>query len=164
MMSLKIPNKLQHWKTNSLALVVFHCAWRYTSKMKNRFYMALLISPLAPVVPFSFMPLVNNSIQFNLIIFFFALATSYLGTIIIGLPTVKILKHFNILNLPSLVLLGTISGILVFYLCGFLLDLFLDSKSGFHISTVIWGAAFGFIVSLTFGLISGITSHLKGNA
>ncbi len=104
----------------------------------------------------------KNSTHFSIIILLFALITSYLGTLVFGVPMVKLLQRFNFLNLPTLVFAGTLLGILLFYVGVFSLTLLLNSKSDFNTYTIIGGAISGFIVSLTFGLMSGITScHIR---
>ena len=55
--------------------------------------------------------------------------------------------------------ISVILGIIIWYIALFLLGVALGSNGGFDLTAGIWGAIFGFCVSLTFGLIAGITKY-----
>jgi hypothetical protein len=129
--------------------------------MNKRYLKAILISPIVPVVFISIALFPNSNSSWNILILLCALITSYLGTLLFGIPTIKLLKYYNLLNLPLLVLSGSIMGIIVLCIAMLLLGLLLGSTASFNFATVVWGAIFGFCVSITFGLIAGITRRLN---
>ena len=127
--------------------------------MNSRFVKAILLSPLIPVLFISIVVPFKNNFQFSILILFSAVVVSYAGTLLFGIPAVMLLKRFNMLNLPILVLFGTVLGIIILYVALFLLGVVQVSNSGFDLTAGIWGAILGFCVSLTFGLIAGITKY-----
>ncbi len=132
--------------------------------MNKQYIKAYLLSSLVPVVFVLFLIQTSENFQWNSFIVLFALFGSYLGTLVFGMPIVFLLRGLKLLNLPVLVLSGTVMGVLVFYIFMQLLSFLLESASSFTVGILIWGAVFGFTVSITFGLISGITRRLTRTA
>lgn len=87
---------------------------------------------------------------------------SYLGTFFIGLPLVIYLRNKNKLSFPRLAVCGGISGIAVLFLTSVALAAFLDSITSFTWQSLVWGAAMGLIISLTFGVIAGVGNGQDG--
>ena len=128
--------------------------------MNSRNFKAFLIAPLIPVVVACVSIPLTMSYFWSFVIIFLSALSSYSGTLIFGIPTLKLLKTHGYLNLMTLSLAGTFWGIIVFYLAT---SLIFGTYNEFNIITVLYGAVLGFFVSITYGLIAGITSHLKGN-
>jgi hypothetical protein len=126
--------------------------------IRNRFLTAALLAPLVAALPFLFFmwPL-SDSPQWNLLIIFLCVFISYLATFLFGIPVTIYLNRKNLLNLKNLVFSGSVLGVLVFGLSLFGLSALLQSSGGFSLISIAWGAGFGFLVSLAFGLIAGIT-------
>ena len=108
--------------------------------------LALVIAPLAPaVLPVAF----DHS--FAIV----AVAFSYLVFSCVGLPVVLALRHFQWLNIASLLLSGAVLGAVSFAL--FLDVLFGSSPSSVtDLRALLWGAGLGMSVAGSYGAIAGI--------
>lgn len=131
---------------------------------EQRFRIASLIAPCIPVL-FIFFVLVDfetPSFQWNFLFVGFALFIGYLGFFMVGFPLIYILRRNGFLSLPMLMLSGLVLGVLVFYLFWLLLGFLLGSSVPYELSAILWGAALGLCVALSFGLIAGITWRSSG--
>ena len=132
---------------------------------KKRVISGAIIAPWTSVIVLFLSGLSDgNSPQMDTLIYLIALITSYLGTLILGMPLVYFLGRFKCLNLPILVLSGSVLGIFVWYLFSIFLGYMLSSSVSFELKNIIGGIFFGSIISICFGLIAGITIHSSGTA
>ncbi len=121
--------------------------------------LAEIISPLVPVVVFFFMVNESNgSISVGKVTFYFLFPAffSYLSFFLLGLPLINYLKRKNYYNLVTLILGGSIAGLIaiyiVFVVIGFLLGSF-TTTNFFELKTSLWGIKSGAAVSFTYWLI-----------
>lgn len=87
-----------------------------------------------------------------------AVFTGYIGLLLLGLPLVRLLRSFGILNLPILIFFGALGGVMMLALFNAILAFTLGSPLTLNIdrSTLIWGSVLGASVATSFGLIAGI--------
>jgi len=71
--------------------------------------------------------------------------------VLIGVPFALFLRKYDLLNLVTIVIGGTVFGSVILYAIG----------SGFNILSVAFGGLIGSSVSLVFGLIAGVTFKSK---
>ncbi|WP_227818274.1 hypothetical protein [Nitrogeniibacter aestuarii] len=133
-----------------------------------RLVLATLVAPLAVPVALVVVPVISCAcwpFYYDLPwILGFAVPVSYLATLLVGLPLTRLLKKKNRLNLQFLVAGGTLMGTMVFYIFSVFLGLLLTSSPVLEFSTyaALFGAVLGLLVSLTFGLVAGITWRSSG--
>lgn len=125
---------------------------------------AILIAPLTPALAVILIAmLVSMSWPFNQsdykIIIAVACAVSYMGFFIIGVPLIIILRKYSDLTLRSFAVSGGVSGIAVFGLAHLLTALASGSSAQSGLLTIIWGFSCGLCVSVSYALLSGITSR-----
>ncbi len=93
------------------------------------------------------------------IIIFVSVIVGYFSLAIIGIPIVYWLTKMGKVNFINLSLSGAIAGAVVFSLFSIILGASLDSTTSLNLGSIIWGAALGLSVALTYSAISGITSR-----
>jgi hypothetical protein len=71
--------------------------------------------------------------------------------VLIGLPFTLFLRKYDLLNLAALGICGTVLGGVILFLIG----------NEFNILSLAFGGLVGFFVSLTFGLIAGVSLKNK---
>jgi len=87
----------------------------------------------------------------------FGVVTSYIGTLVLGLPLVVVLHRIHRLTLVPLLLCGSATGAVVFYLFLKVFALMLGSPlATVRIRDLVGGTMLGVLVALVFGLIAGI--------
>ena len=130
---------------------------------RRRFAVATAIAPLT--VPARFLIAQLFAADNRTAIWFvgvFSTATAYLGTLLVGVPVVFLLRRTRLLNVYSLGLAGSIGGILVFLVFSKFLGFFLSSFAPFRPLHVWWGLTLGLIVSLVFCALAGISWRSSG--
>ena len=128
--------------------------------------LAIIIAPLTPVILMIGLPVIfSQSWPFNdtdyKIIITVSVVVGYLSFAVFGMPIVYWLSKNNKLNLLNLSLSGAAAGVLVFSLFSFILGVALNSTTTVNLGSIIWGAALGLSVALTYCGISGITIRSK---
>ena len=126
---------------------------------ESRFFWAAAVAPLTPtglviaaslLLPYGF----GNGLFFAIL---FSVLTSYLGFFLVGLPPVQLLKRKGYLNFGTLAIAGIVAGVLAFAGFSFVFGLMLSSRGSYGVVEAAWGAGFGLIVAIVFGLVAGIT-------
>jgi hypothetical protein len=126
---------------------------------ESRFGLAAAVAPMAPTVlvvaaaillPHGF----GNALPFAII---FSVPTSYLGFFLVGLPLIHLLKRKGYLNFSTLAIAGIAAGIVAFAGFSVVFGLMLGSRSSYGAVGAAWGAGFGLLVAIVFGLVAGIT-------
>jgi len=119
---------------------------------------AVLLAPL--VIPGYFLAIVGaaegQSFTNTFVVMFPVIIFSYLGAICLGLPAVSFLKRFGHLSLPKLVIMGALTGLVVWFVATRLFIWVLNSSAVFSVVDAVWGAVMGFTVAAVFGVISGV--------
>lgn len=126
---------------------------------KNRHFLAILIAPFIPILYFIVLAAFSGSAS-ALVMVPFLIIFAYLPCLLVGGFLILAMSHFNKLNIFSLILYGTILGVVVMLLSMFLASKLMAPSVPFSYeqltTSVLWGGAFGFIVSLSYGLIAGL--------
>ena len=132
---------------------------------ESRFRLAVAVAPMAPtalivvaslLLPYGF----GNGLPFAIL---FSVLTSYLGFFLVGLPLVHLLKRKGYLNFGTLAIAGIVAGVIVFAGFSVLFRLMLDSRVSYGVLGAAWGAGFGLLVAIAFGLVAGLSSSLNRN-
>lgn len=95
--------------------------------------------------------------MYPILALFFSFTVSYFSCFIFGFPLVSFLKRRNKLNTTNLLVAGSLFGAIIFSLFGFGLSFVLGAPFEYHtiLEELLWGAIFGGVVSILFGLIAG---------
>ena len=120
----------------------------------------LLVAPLAPVMAF----IVPSLWEGGGLEVFSGLGTviiptyivSFLSLLLVGLPIVYFLEGRNLTTMPFLLAAGVASGILCWVLFSWFFATLLGSKVEFKLSLLAVGGGYGFITSLTYGLVARV--------
>jgi len=143
---------------------------------KTKYRKAIFLSPLAaPVVYLALLiiiiPLAPEGVMTNIVGLVFygahALPMGYVGSILILLPVVSLMKSTNNLNAISLSISGFITGGILFsVLVSLITHYYLsDMITSPHLAWyLISGGAMGVGVAYTFSVISGITKPSSGRS
>jgi len=115
-----------------------------------------LVAPLSIPAIFSVIGLIPGQGVWGVLEIFISAIFSYMGMFLFGLPVIYYLKNKGALTLAWVVGIGAVVGIVVWLIFMGLLAIVLGSSSEVGIFSLIFGAVMGFIVSLTYGLISGV--------
>ena len=81
---------------------------------------------------------------------------SFLSLLLVGLPIVYFLEGRNLTTMPFLLAAGVASGILCWVLFSWFFATLLGSKVEFKLSLLAVGGGYGFITSLTYGLVARV--------
>lgn len=129
----------------------------------RRLLLAFGLAPLLPsiIVVFAFRITSGSAATFAL---FFSLIFSYLPCLIFGAPLIRVLKIYNALTVPFMVLFGGALGAIVYYGFGILLsELFSSPRSLLpNFKELCWGGLLGSSVALAFSLIAGFPLFHRG--
>lgn len=126
---------------------------------ESRVGLAAAVAPMAPtvlvvvasmVLPYGF----GNALFFAIL---FSMLTSYLGFFLVGLPLVHLLKRPGYLNFGTLAIAGVVAGVIAFAAFSLVFGLMLSSRGSFGVLGAAWGAGFGLLVAIVFGLVAGVT-------
>lgn len=135
----------------------------------SRIELAYILSPLVPSVIFA-IALHLSDMRLLWLTLLFSIPFSYVPALVFGIPYISFLKRKNRLNVINLLLSGAFAGGLVFYLFGITISEMLDSPRSMlpTVRELLSGAALGFLVALSFGVIAGIpfyqvSKNTKGN-
>lgn len=134
---------------------------------RSRVLLAFVIAPLAAPVGFFVFTVVydaavTGTTRLDVRTFLLSTPGSYLATLLIGLPSVIMLKRVGYLSASALLLFGVVGGavVQVLFFAVFFGYRNLEFESWKFISRwIILGMALGLSVALSFCLIGGITWH-----
>ena len=131
--------------------------------MCNRKILAFIFPPLLPSLFFVF-SLHLSDFKIVALVLVFSLSFSYLPCILFGIPAVKFLEKRNSLSVVNMSLFGTLLGMVVFYIFGFVISMMLGSPKNIvpTFGDMMSGALLGISVALPFSLISGFPLFNSG--
>ena len=120
--------------------------------LPDRKYLALGVAPLSAPIVFVFFYMIGSaSISFPWVAFAFMVATlvSYIGSILIGLPSLYFLSKTGYLNTWTVLGVGLIGGAFV----GVIDATYVDSNQA-GLGPVIFGSIAGLVVAATYAVIA----------
>jgi hypothetical protein len=91
-----------------------------------------------------------------------AAAFGYVGIVFIGVPAAYFLARRGTLNLVALAVAGALGGIPVFGVFVVVVDRLANNPPEWPYS--LWGAPFGLVVALAFGVIAGVPARTHTTA
>lgn len=124
---------------------------------KKRTILALLVAPFAPIVYFFTIIGFENQGAILLVSIFFILL-AYIPGIILGLFLLVFLKKRGLFSFFYVLITGSAAGIFLFCVSTSLLSIMIGSTSSniLSFSDILWGAFFGFSVSVIFNFLAGV--------
>lgn len=126
---------------------------------RKRLKLAFIFAPSGPTLYFVALSILSDfGYRPVVMISLLSLPISYLSCLLFGIPLLKFLRSRGALSAISVVVIGSLLGIVVNYLCGHLLGALLDSSAAAALSihVVKWGVIFGGMVAIPFALIAGL--------
>ena len=120
----------------------------------------IFVAPLAPVMVFMVLSLWKGA---GLEVFsglgtviFPTYIVSLLFMVLVGMPIIYFLESHNLNSMPFLLAAGVASGTLCWALFSWLFAALLGSYVEFNLTLLAVGGGYGFITSLTYGLVTGV--------
>lgn len=118
----------------------------------------VLVAPFAPVLVI-LIPLVSGRAGLDAdfgIVIYPAYTVAFLSIVLVGLPVVYILERRNLKTMPMLLACGFAAGVLCWALFLEFITTWFGSGLKYDLLLVVVGGGFGFITSLTYGLVTGV--------
>ncbi len=135
----------------------------------NREHIALGVMPLSAslylLLLWGVLPGREMGLDFYITLFTKVTIPSYISCFAVGLPILGLLRRLKILNIATILGIGVFGGMLVLVLYVYIIAPIIGMTFETNISIytgLSWGAQFGALTALTFGIIADIP--ILGNA
>lgn len=133
--------------------------------LNKRKWLAFTFAPLLPSVFFLF-ALHLSEPKLAIFVLLFSITFSYLPCLLLGIPLIKLLEKRNSLSVVNMTLCGTLSGVITFYILGFVISWMLGSSKSItpELGELVSGALLGASIAISFSLIAGFPLFSSKNS